>query len=350
MIDKKALNELIELSELEIIKNAPLKEYTTWKIGGPADYLVIAKTDEELIKICKYCIKNNIKFTILGKGSNVLISDEGLRGLVIINDYKNIKIQEPYKIDKVTIDNKIKARVEDNEFNYEEKPSERVKVNISSGTILTYAINNLIDNGVTGLQWFAGIPGTIGGALFNNIHGGSHFFSEFVDSAKILNEQGRIVNLKKEDMDLGYDQSIFHKMKFIIIEVTLILNIGDKEKALKSAMAWTKKKIENQAFINTAGCCFKNISDEEKQKFNLPANSWGYIIDNILKLKGTRIGGAQISNKHAAFIENVAGASATDILDLLDLIYEKSEALLHLRPKAEIFFLGFNEDTIQKYL
>lgn len=349
MITEENINDIKEITNKEMLRNIPLKDFTTWKIGGPADFLVRIDNEEDLINIFQYCIKKGIHPTVLGKGSNVLISDNGIRGLVIINDYKNIEIGEKFLIDNINKEELIDARVDENEFNYLENPTEKIKVILSSGTLLSYSINYLIEKGITGLQWFAGIPGTIGGALFNNIHGSIHYFSEFIDSAKVIDEKGNIITLTKEQMDFGYDQSIFQKNKYIILEITLILNIGDKERALKTAISWSKKKLDQQVY-NSAGCCFKNITDTEKQKFDIPSNSWGYIIDNILKLKGTQIGGAQISTKHAAFIENVSGASASDVLKLLDLIYEKAESTLHIKPKTEIFFLGFNSETIQKYI
>jgi UDP-N-acetylmuramate dehydrogenase len=314
--------------------------------------LAVTKTKEQLIKVIQYCLKNSVKYTILGKGSNVLISDKGVKDLVIINEYSGIET-----LSKMSQSNNIKTinptprvNVKDySDLDYLEEDLEKIAVNIASGTILSYSINHLISKGITGLQWFAGIPGTIGGALFNNIHGGTHFFSEFILSALVIDEKGELIELTKDQMKFDYDESIFHSKKFIIIEVKLLLNLGDAKKALKASQAWVKKKAETQPF-NSGGCCFKNLSNDEKESKSLISNSWGYIIDNLLHLKGTQIGDAIISNKHGAFIENIGEAKATDVLELMRIIYNKAKESLKITPKTEIIFIGFDKKEIEVFI
>ena len=150
-------------------------------------------------------------------------------------------------------------------------------------------------------------------------------------------------------LEFEYDKSIFHTKKYVIIEAKLLLDLGDSKKALNASRAWVKKKSETQPF-NSGGCCFKNISNQEKELNNISSNSWGFIIDNLLHLKDTQKGDAIISPKHGAFIENLGNAKSEDVLGLMNLIYIKSKEILGITPKAEIIFLGFDEEDIKKFL
>jgi UDP-N-acetylmuramate dehydrogenase len=319
------IDNLSKHTGLNIQTNVLLSPYTTWKIGGPAEMFTIVKSRDEFISLIKYCLTNAIPFTVLGKGSNVLISDKGIKGLVIINEYSNIDYQE------------------------DKNHSKQIEVCLGSGTILHFAINHLISKGITGLEWFAGIPGTIGGAIYNNIHGGTQFISEFVKSALVIDKKGNVIELTKDEMKFEYDKSIFHTNQFSILEVKLLLDRGDAKKALKASLDWVKKKVESQPY-NSGGCCFKNLSNEEKEFNNLPSNSWGFIIDNVLHLKGTREGDAIISNKHAAFIENLGNATSADVLVLMNQIFTMSKKELGITPKTEIFFLGFEKNDTEHFL
>jgi UDP-N-acetylmuramate dehydrogenase len=352
MDNAKLTDNLSKHTGLDIKTNVLLSPYTTWKIGGPAEMLTIVNSRDEFISLVKYCLINSISFTILGKGSNVLISDKGLKGLVIINEFSEISISDKKTKILEDIYDKIIPRVnkqEYSDFDYKEDITEQVEVCLGSGTILHFAINYLICKGITGLQWFSGIPGTIGGALYNNIHGGTHFISEFVKSAVVIDKTGNVFELTKDEMKFEYDNSIFQTNQYTIIDVKLLLDIGDSKKALKASLAWSKKKVESQPF-NSGGCCFKNLTNEEKELKNLPSNSWGYIIDNVLNLKGTREGDAIISNKHAAFIENLGNATSTEVLVLLNQIFTKSKKELGITPRTEIFFLGFEKNEIDHYI
>lgn len=338
--------------------HTPLAPFTTWKIGGPADILATITEKSKLVLAINVAKEANVPFTILGSGSNVLISDDGLRGLVIINRIETISIEsENITHSVVTEADKIQARLNQidkqdyysfDDIDYDESDSPSIYVTVSSGFYLPKLINATITRGATGLQWFAGIPGTIGGAVYNNIHGGSHFISEFVEELTVLDEKGSIKTLTKDDLDFEYDSSRFHKTKEIILDIKLRLYKGNKQKALNAAIAWAQKK-RLQPF-NSAGCCFKNITAMEMEKLHLLSSSWGYIIDKILSLKGIKAGGAMISTRHAAFIENTGNAKASDVLDLFDLIYSSSKQKLGITPKTEIFMLGFPLEITEKYI
>jgi len=335
--------------------NHELAAYTTWKIGGKADLFIKVNSSDDLLFALYEAQKHKVPYTILGWGSNVLISDEGIRGLVIKNAGREIKINDEKTTETIEA-KEPKARLQEvdkdnyysfQDLDYDESSFPSVEVEVDSGAYLPYLINILIDKGITGLQWFAGIPGTAGGAVYNNIHGGSHFFSEYVKSVTALNENGDLIEYSKDQMGFDYDYSIFHNNNDAIISVKLILRRGDKEKARKTSIAWATRKRLQPA--NSAGCTFQNVDLETQQQYNLESNSWGYIIDKILNFKGYQVGKARISQKHAAFIETEQGAKASDVLAIFEKVHTESQNKLGIVPKAEIFFLGFNEEEISKY-
>ncbi|MCA9383943.1 FAD-binding protein [Candidatus Dojkabacteria bacterium] len=351
-MNKQELLKQISAAGLEYLLEHPLSEFTTWKVGGPAEILVKVSNSEELEKISKIAIEQNIEFITLGWGSNVLISDNGLRGLVIINRSNTVDILDEDNHNKVVIP-EIAPRLEQvdtknyysiSDLEYDESDSPEKVIIVDSGVYLPYLINHLISKGITGLQWFAGIPGTIGGAIYNNIHGGNHFFSTYVLEVEALTRKLEKKIYTPEELSFDYDYSIFHTNQDIILRAKLKLYLGDKERARNTSIAWaTKKKLQP---ANSAGCCFQNIDKDTQIRLKLESNSWGYIIDQILGLKNTQIGGAKISPYHAAFIETESGAKASDILELFNIIYSKSKEKLGIVPKPEIFFLGFTPEEI----
>jgi UDP-N-acetylmuramate dehydrogenase len=328
-----------------------LANYTTWKVGGNAEIFCDISDNDKIIALIKNLVRNKLEYTIIGGGSNVLISDNGIKGLVIRNRCIKIDIKDNNNSNNIKepIDS-IKPRLIQvdkknyyafDELNYAEDSFPNIEVEILSGTPLSYSINNLINKGVTGLQWFAGIPGTIGGAIYNNIHGGTHYFSEYIISVKVINSEGEIEELQNNTLEFDYDYSRFHKTNEYIVSAKLRLYKGDKVRAKNTSILWaTKKKLQPH---NSAGCTFQNISDKDKISLNLESNSWGYIIDNILGLKGYTIGGASISHHHAAFIETNKSATAQDVYDLIAHVRKKSLEKLNITPKLEIFLLGFTQ-------
>src|SRR3990172_8929364 len=202
-MDLSSLKTKLNEAGIPFKENFPLAPLNSFKIGGPAD-LFADISDMQLLKIALIAAKElQIPVTILGWGSNVLISDNGLRGLVLRLKTNSIKILNRTgetlvsqgETEKKTVEARLIHFEPDKyysftDLDYDESDKPRIQVEIDAGVALQFAINYLIEQGITGLQWFSGIPGTIGGAIYNNIHGGLHFLFEFLDSIEILTPEG----------------------------------------------------------------------------------------------------------------------------------------------------------------
>ncbi len=341
---------LEEIKELDPKVDEVIAPFTTYKVGGKADFLVVTRSAEELKKVVLSAIKNSIEYIILGRGANVLVSDKGVRGLVIINKSDSISF---INSDGEKIVSEIEAipprhQKVDNEF-YDfndllfEEEGEEVKVVFDSGVDLAKAISFTLKNKLSGLQWFAGIPSTIGGALYNNIHGGTKHFSDYFYSAEVIDSKGEVKTFYFKDFNFGYDSSVLREGKgLVVLKVTLILKkLNDDliKKAEFVAKEWLKRKMNQPK--KTSGCVFQNIPKEDQDRLELPTPSVGYIVDKIFNLSGEASGGAKISEKHGNFIENTGDAKAEDILKLINKIKTKAKTELDLDLKEEINYLGF---------
>lgn len=258
--------------------NVPLAPYTTVQIGGPAEFFITATGSDHLRAILDdLALKQAQNITILGNGSNTLISDSGLSGYVIKNNSNHIEILQ---------NNQIK---------------------VDSGVQLPYLIDFSLKNGLTGLETFAYIPSTVGGAIAGNIHGTEFHFKDITKSIKYYSDQNPI-----------------------ILSAILQLKKGNATDALKIKDEIIQKKSLNQP-MNSLGCIFKNPSSQ---------STAGMIIDQQLGLKGFRIGDAAISEKHANFIVNLGHATAKDYYSVICHIKKLALEKLNLNLDLEIKLLG----------
>lgn len=327
----------------------PLARHTTVAIGGPADVWYEARTSNDLIKAVALAKESGVPVTVVGWGSNVLVGDKGIRGLVIHNASNEITIdiqeRKKSKAQSKVAEARWQAdktqgtfKYDFGDLNYAESDRPRVEVIVDSGVSLPFLIKYLLHHGVTGLQWFAGIPGTVGGAIFNNIHGGTRFFSEIVSEVTVLDGGGEIKTLSGADLGLDYDRSRFHKMKEVIVKAKLCLFKGDKERATVAAAEWARrKKIQPR---NSPGCVFKNIINEDKERLGYPTTGVGYIVEHVLKMGGFRIGDAVVSTAHHNFIVNAGKATAADYLAVMQEIQKRAKAEIGIDLESEIFLLG----------
>lgn len=336
-------------------RNEPLAPHTTVKIGGPADIWYEAPSTDDFVKAIKKARELGIPVTILGRGANTLISDNGIRGLVIKSGSRHIAVENEEVVEESEeFVAKIEARWESaseeeggrtmyefKDLDYDESGLPKVAVTIDSGVDMPFAINYLLSQGLTGLQWYARVPGTLGGWIHNNVHGGSHFIMELVDEVTVLTPENEIKTYPKSELGLGYDQSRFHNSAEIILSAKLNLYRGDKLKARAAFTEWAKRKSIQPAI--SVGCVFQNIPQEIRAERNFPTTSVGYIVEHQLKMTGFRIGDAMVSPNHHNFIVNMGKATAADYLAVIKEITRRTKQELNIEIKPEIFFLGFEE-------
>lgn len=344
---QQVINDLkATLPDLQFKLECPLAPFTTVKIGGPAELLIETKSSQELRVLASYAQSAKLALTVLGWGANTLIADAGIRGITVVNKSSLFHPITETPVEQ-TFGESITPRwhslnSERKEFfDYYTGAEKKVLVELDSGTPLPYAINFSLSQGLTGLEWFSRIPATIGGAIYNNIHGGTHFISDQIHSVTILNEDGEIQTLAPSDLELAYDYSRFHHTQEIILSAVLVLFRGNIEKARMAATAWAQQKKHQPQ--NSLGCVFQNLTALEQARLDLPTTSIGYFIEKKLKLTGFTIGGARISTNHAAFIENTGGATALDYLKVISQIQTQAKNDFQVTMKPEIFFRGFSD-------
>ncbi len=340
------LKDLRSVFNDRLLEQEPLSKYTTIGVGGPAEYFISVNNTKEMLEAIKIARKNETPLFILGKGSNIIISDVGLQGLVIQNNILTFEKLENYQTTQGPV--KVQARhgfvdksleIDTYGLAWDKKiPVQYMKV--GTGWKLMVIIQKLIEQGLVGLEWFYGIAGSIGGAVYMNVHGGAHqLFSHFLTEVEVINEQNEIEILKAKDLDFDYDYSLFHKRKLIMTNVILRLFEGDKEKALRVVHEWGREKILKQP-QRSSGCMFQNLPSNKQKEFGLPTPSMGYVIDKVINLSGSQIGGAKISPRHCAFIENTGTAKASDVKALVDLVKSKMKDKFNFDPPLEVEFVG----------
>lgn len=303
---------------LEIKRRVKLAPYSTFKIGGKADYFVLAKNEKEIIGAIKWAKENNLPFFILGGGSNVLFLDEGFRGVVI-----NVRCS------------KFDIRGE--------------KIIAEAGCPLQKLIQEAVKNSLSGLEWAAGIPGSLGGAIRGNAGAFGKEMKDVVEKVKVLEVRGlkfEVKELGKEDCRFAYRESIFKRKKdWVILGATLKLKKGKRKEIQEKIREILKLRKEKQPLeFPSAGSVFKNVPTKKlpkklKEKFKEKIKN-GFLPAGVLieacGLKGKTIGGAKISEKHANFILNFQNASAKDVLKLISLVKRKAKEKFHLKLEEEI--------------
>ncbi len=333
----------LKQSEIITFRNQPLKQYCTFGIGGLADYLIIAENERHIIDAILLCQKFEIPFKLLGLGSNVIISDEGFRGAIIINQSRSWKILD--EAPDLAKSKKTIARFASHGSNfytmegldYTDELAPPVIVRVSSGARVIPLMKSLYRKNITGLQWFSGIPATVGGAIYMNMHGAKAFFGDLVYSA-ILFDGSETFCVDQNWFAFDYDWSNLHETPAIILSADLVLRKGNPGQAQRLSRDWARRKALQPQ--KSAGCIFQNLSEEDRIRLDLPTPSIGYLIDKVLNLKGLQKGDAIISTAHAAFIENIGSARAKDVYFLYRTIEETAKEKLDLQLIPEVEFIG----------
>lgn len=283
-----------------IILDAEMKNYVHFRVGGPADILLIPENKEQVIRTIEICKEKNIPFYVVGNGSNLLVKDGGIKGVVIkLNEVKNINVYEDI-------------------------------VEAECGAMLKDVSNKALKSSLTGFEFACGIPGTVGGAVFMNAGAYNGEIANVIDSAEVIDNEGKILTLSKDELELGYRSSVVMKKGYIVLSAKFKLQNGD-EKAIKEVVDDLTCKRESKQPLEypSAGSTFKRPE--------------GYFAGKLIQdagLKGYSIGGAAVSEKHSGFVINKNGATAKDILDLIAYIQSEVKRQFNVELHPEVRIIG----------
>ena len=295
---KELFGNIYSEEELEI--DALMKDHIYFKVGGKVDILLKPSKIEQIEETIKLCRSNNIPYYIIGNGSNLLVRDGGIRGVVI----------KLCNLNEVIVDDR----------------------NIKSycGALLKDVATIAMENSLTGIEFACGIPGSIGGAVFMNAGAYDGEIKNVIIEAEVIDKEGNYKLLKGDALQFGYRTSIIKKENYIVVSATLGLVEGEKEKISSRMMDLTKKREDRQPLeFPSAGSTFKRPE--------------GHFAGKLIEdsgLKGYSIGGAQVSEKHSGFVINKGNATAKDILDLIKHIQEEVKKQFGVELKTEVRILG----------
>ncbi|MFG0214595.1 UDP-N-acetylmuramate dehydrogenase [Brevibacillus porteri] len=291
---KKIADELMQAGIEKVWTDEPLANHTTWRIGGPADLLIQPKDKASLQKALQIIHRHEIPWSVIGRGSNLLVRDRGIRGAVL----------------------KVAEGLSHCEFRGEE-------VCVGAGYSMIRLAVETGKMGLTGMEFAGGIPGTVGGAVYMNAGAHGSDLSRILIDAEILFENGESKVLSNEELSFSYRTSLLQKQKGIVLEARFQLRKGDSEEIAATLAANKERRRNTQPLqMPCAGSVFRN-----------PPNDHAGRLIEAAGLKGYRVGGAQVSEKHSNFIVNCGGATAADVLTLIDhvrsTILEKNGIDLH---------------------
>ena len=294
--------KLEKINSVKVEKDIKLADYSSFRVGGTADLFVTPQNVEAVKRVMPRIYKSEISYFILGKGSNLIISDQGYRGIIIYTgELNNYRIQ-----------GKI--------------------ITAETGIELSELADIACENSLSGFEFAAGIPGTLGGALYMNAGAYGGEMKDIIESARLITEDGKINFLNKKDLELSYRNSLLQKKnkKLLALDLTMKLKASKKEEIKKKMKdlhqrRWSKQPME----MPSAGSIFKRP----------PGHYTGPLIEKA-GLKGFQIGGAQISQKHAGFIVNKGDATAEDIIKLINKVKEEVYKISGVQLEVEPRFLG----------
>ena len=301
------MNEINNKTASLCFINESLKKHTTYGIGGPADLMIFPKSKQDLIKVIEIINENKIQLTILGSGSNVLVSDNGIRGAVI------------------SLKNSLKQIEVDDNILYAE-----------CGTMLGKIVKHAVKNNLIGLENLNGVPGTLGGALIMNAGAWGGEISENLIHVEVINSKSEIQKIQKKDLNFSYRQSSFNKDD-ILLSAKFNLKKADKDIIKENFIeAQSGRKKSQPLNKRSAGSLFKNPKN----------NSAGKLLDEA-GLKGFSIGDAKISEKHANFFINDGDATSKDMLMLIKKAHKEVKDKFNINLSLEVKLMGFNEEEIE---
>ncbi|RNB90867.1 UDP-N-acetylmuramate dehydrogenase [Brevibacillus nitrificans] len=298
---KQIAEELLQAGIEKVWTNEPLANHTTWRIGGPADLLIQPKDKDSLQAAFQIIHRHEIPWSVIGRGSNLLVRDRGIRGAVL----------------------KVAEGLSHCEFRGEE-------VCVGAGYSMIRLAMETGKMGLTGMEFAGGIPGTVGGAVYMNAGAHGSDLSRILIDAEILFENGERKVLTNEELSFSYRTSLLQQRKGIVVEARFRLQPGDrKEIAATLAANKERRRLTQPLQMPCAGSVFRNP----------PGDHAGRLIE-AAGLKGYQIGGAQVSEKHSNFIVNCGGATATDVLTLIDYIRSTIQSKYGIDLHPEVLVVG----------
>ena len=286
--------------EKDIHLNAKMSEHIYFKVGGPVDILLTPNNAEQVRKSISICKENNIPFYVIGNGSNILVKDGGIRGVVI----------ELSNINKIVVNG--------------------TKIKAECGALLKDVSLIAAREALDGFEFACGIPGSVGGAVFMNAGAYDGEISFVIENAEVINENEEIITLNREQLNLGYRQSVVMQKGYVVISATFALKKGNKEKIKNRIDELTKRREEKQPLeYPSAGSTFKRPE--------------GYFAGKLIQdagLKGFTIGGACVSEKHAGFIINKNHGTAKDVLAVIKHVQEEVKKKFNVELHPEVRIIG----------
>ncbi len=340
-------DQLIQIaSPAHVFIDEPMSAHTTFKAGGIADYYVEAISEDVLSSLLRFLNEQNYPFYIVGNGSNLLVSDEGYRGVIItpVGEFCEVYTDTQEHIRKAAdgenddmhgsemSDSSDKVITCDSSENLMTRDlSDKAIIHAGAGCLLSKAASVAASNSLTGLEFASGIPGSMGGAIVMNAGAYGGEMSQVVKSVRAMDMSGDIVELKLEDLELGYRTSIFKKEKMIVLGVDMVLEKGN-ETDIRAKMndLNSQRKAKQPLEYPSAGSTFKRPEGYFAGKLIMEAG-----------LKGFTVGGACVSEKHCGFIINKGEATASDIRRLMDEVVIKVKENSGVTLEPEVCLLGF---------
>lgn len=284
-----------------LLAGEPMKKHTSFRIGGPADLLATPSDEAELRELLTRAVREDIPVTLIGNGSNLLVRDKGIRGLVI-------------KLGNMLNDIKVEGKL----------------ITFGSGVSLALASKKAASLGLSGLEFAVGIPGSIGGAVYMNAGAYDGEMSKVVTKVRVMDAAGAVSELTAEELGFAYRHTALQNSGKIVISVTVKLTVGDKEAIAAKMADFSSRRISKQPLeLPSAGSMFKR-----------PAGYFAGTLIDQTGLKGYTVGGAQVSKKHAGFVVNIGGATAADVLQLIRDVQDKVFAARGVHLEPEVLVLG----------
>jgi UDP-N-acetylmuramate dehydrogenase len=305
---KEVFENLFETLGHDLKQNEKLSLHTTFGIGGEAEFFYVARRPEDLIKAVQVAEEAGIPFFVLGGGSNVLVSDSGFKGLVIKN-----------QCDKIFLSDE--------------------KITCQSGANLDDLVNSSCENSLSGTEFLAGIPGTIGGAVFGNAGAWGKGVGDLLTEATLLNSQGSIEKVQKEYFEFGYRESKLRKTKDILLSATFELKRGEKEKIKKEVqknLEERRKRLPQKE--KSAGCFFRNVVDNGLA-VNGKRISAGFLLEQV-GAKNMRRGEAAVFKSHANILINLGKATSKDVRRLANFLKRKVKKEFEIDLQEEVVYLS----------